>query len=84
MDIIIGDAEDRIIDDVYAWVVTNKKTQLQGIFGMKGPGGLIMQCVTSSPDIALKIGEKIQESNFPDRKFTLYKYKRAEIIREID
>lgn len=81
MDKIIHDAPgDRIVTDLYAWIVTDHKTGLDGLFGIMSPTGSDMQAITSSPAMARKIGELIRTLPFAGKTFRLVRFKRAEVM----
>jgi hypothetical protein len=80
-DAIIHDAPgDRIVIELYAWIVTDHRTGLEGLFGIMGPGGADMQAITSSPAVAKKIGQMIRSLPFAGKTFRLIKFKRGEVI----
>lgn len=84
MDIQIGGEPDRLIGELYVWVVRDSRTQLEGIFSMALPGGQMeMQCATSSKVLALKIGEAIKRLPFQGKQFRLLRYEPVGIIAEI-
>lgn len=82
MDILLDGDPDRLVNDVFIWVVKDKRTQMEGIFALT-VGPLQMQCATSSIETAKKIGEKIKELPFSDKEFTLYRYKKIAPIETL-
>lgn len=82
MHIQLGGEPDRIIKDLYIWIVEDRQTGLQGIFAI-GAGPWKMECVTSSLETAIKIGAEIKKIASRDKKFTLFRYQREETIDEI-
>lgn len=81
--IILDDAPgDRIITELYVWIVVDLRTQLEGMFSMTMALGE-MQCATSSPDMAQKIGELIRKLPIKDKRFKLVKFKPVEVVEEI-
>jgi hypothetical protein len=72
---------DRIITELYAWVVTDLRTGLEGLFGIAGQYGGEMQAITSSPDTARKIGELIKSLPLHNQKtFRLVRFAKAETV----
>ena len=80
MDLIHDAPGDRIVGELYAWIVTDHRTGLEGLFGIMGPAGADMQAITSSPAIAKKIGEIIRTLPFSGKTFCLVKFKRGEVL----
>jgi len=81
--VILDMEPDRIIGDIYVWVVRDKKTNLEGIFTIQASDGSIMQAATSSPDLAKQIGDHIRALHFSDKEFSLFRYKKADFIEKI-
>lgn len=73
---------DRIVNELYAWIISDKRTGLESIFGTK-IGGSSFQCVTSSPDLARKMRKLIPADICKDRIFRLVKFTKAEILEQL-
>lgn len=83
MTLIIDNApQDRLVTDLYAWIVTDPRTGLEGVFGAK-LGDQEFQCATSSIVIAQKMGELIKQLPFGNKKFALVKFIKEKIIKEL-
>ena len=80
MDVILDPGQDRLVTDLYAWLVTDPRTGLEGIFGMSGGPSGEMQAVTSSKDTALKIGELIKTLPLAGKRFRLVRFAKAETV----
>lgn len=85
MNVIHDAGQDRLITELYAWIVTDPRTGLEGLFGMSGGPSGEMQAITSSKDIAFKIGEVIKTLPLKNKRFRLVRFAKDEtvlVIRE--
>lgn len=71
--------QDRIVDELYAWVIVDPKTSLESIFGFM-IGNAPMQAVTSSRATALLIMSEVvrQHINESGKKVKLVRFKKVE------
>ncbi len=80
MNVYLNPDQDRFITELYAWIVTDQRTGLEGLFGMSGGPSGEMQAVTSSKDTALKVGELIKTLPYRGKLFRLVRFTKAENI----
>lgn len=83
LDVFIDVVPDRIITELYAWIVTDATTgPLEGIFGMSMGPGQELQAITSSYDTAMKVGNLIKTLPYRGPKqFKLVRFKRVEVVQ---
>lgn len=82
MDMIFDPGQDRLVIDLYAWIVTDKSTGLEGLFAINGGPTGQMQAITSSPDTARKIGDVIRRLPYMGKRFRLVRFTKAEVLQE--
>lgn len=80
MDILHDPGQDRLITELYAWLVTDPRTGLEGLFGISGGPTGEFQAVTSSKEMAISIGQVINELPLGDKRFRLVRFAKAETV----